>query len=660
MKEPLRPLPFAGTPARRAALGAALAVLSIALNSVVPPHFVSGVPVFGTLFAFLALVWLGAVPALLLALVGSAVAAVVHGQGWPAALLLPLEVAAVAVLRGRVPRTAGLPLAVLDTLYWVFLGLPLFALAQRFALILPGWPVALPALQLALLGVLNAIGAGLLIFAVDLCCPRAGGLSLRRAIFNLLLGALFLPTLGVTLLEVQLHGAPRVTGARGAAGAALAPVPVDVLFALFAVTLAGTGLIYLLTGWLTRSLSGLVASLRQYPARVARGIPPAAVADSPITELAELQAVTAEMALALGQRSREAADSRKRLEGLIGNLPGIAFRCRNDAHWTMEMLSREVETITGYRADDLLEGRVLSFASLIEPEDEDRVWIEVQRALDARERYDIEYRIRDRAGRVRWLMERGSAVRDADGVPVAVEGFITEITRRKEVELALRDSEASFRLAAEIGHFGSWVLDLENNRLAWSDEVYRIFGLEPQAVEATYERFLSYIHPEDRALVNDAYQSSVSEGRNNYEVRHRIVRADSGEVREVLERCEHQRNEEGAIVASVGTVMDITELVATQRELERYREHLEELVQSRTAELEVARRQAEAANLAKSAFLANMSHEIRTPMNTIIGMTHLTLDSALDARQRHYLEQVESSGQHLLRLINDILDLSKI
>jgi two-component system sensor histidine kinase/response regulator len=659
MREPPQPPPFAGTRPRRALLGVALAVLAVVANSLAPPLLAPGVPAFSTLFAFLALVWLGIVPALLLALVGSAVGVFVYGQGWPAAVPL-LEVAAVAVLRGRVGWSAGLPLAVLDSLYWLFLGLPLLALAPEVSAPPPGPQVLQLAVQQALLGVLNAIGAGVVIFAVDLCCPRAGGLSLRRAIFNLLLGALYLPTLVFLLLAAPLQGERQVSGVPEAADAALAPVPLEVLLALFAVAVAGTGLSYLFTGWVTRSLTGLVGALKDYPARVSRGVPPIAVADSPITELAELQVVAAEMALALGQRNREAAESRRQLEGLIGNLPGIAFRCRNDAHWTMEWLSREVETITGYAPDDLLENRTLSFASLIEPEDEDRVWIEVQRALDAGERYDIEYRIRDRAGRVRWLMERGSALSDADGAPVAVEGFITEITRRKEIELALRDSEASFRLAAEVGHFGSWVLDLENNHLTWSDEVYRIFGLEPQALEATYERFLSYVHPEDRERVNDAYQGSVSAGRSRYELRHRIVRADRGEVREVLERCEHQRSEAGVIVASVGTVMDITELVAAQRELERYREHLEELVQSRTAELEVARRQAEAANLAKSAFLANMSHEIRTPMNTIIGMTHLTLDSELDARQRHYLEQVEASGQLLLRLINDILDLSKI
>jgi len=142
-----------------------------------------------------------------------------------------------------------------------------------------------------------------------------------------------------------------------------------------------------------------------------------------------------------------------------------------------------------------------------------------------------------------------------------LEVLVSERTVELDKSMAMLDRSQA------IAHVGSWELDLTANRLIWSDEVYRIFGIEPQAFGASYEAFLDSVHPDDRATVNNAYTASVQENKECYGIEHRIVRRDNGEVRLVLEKCEHQRDASGKIVRSLGMVQDITERRRAEEQL---------------------------------------------------------------------------------------------
>lgn len=146
---------------------------------------------------------------------------------------------------------------------------------------------------------------------------------------------------------------------------------------------------------------------------------------------------------------------------------------------------------------------------------------------------------------------------DSHGVPYAVCGFSTDITERKKASEALKESEGLLKKAQQIARLGSWDWDIINNRLYWSDEIYRIFGLSPQEFGATYEAFMSRVHRDDKKFVNDSVNAALSENKP-YSIDHRIV-ISRGIEKIVHEEANITYDDNGKPIRMVGTVQDITE-----------------------------------------------------------------------------------------------------
>ena len=259
-------------------------------------------------------------------------------------------------------------------------------------------------------------------------------------------------------------------------------------------------------------------------------------------------------------------------------------------------------------------------------------------------------------GRDMWVRSRGRVILRY-GQPARVLGVIQDITDLRDSQEKVRQSESLLRIASKMLRMGAWVVTLRDRKLVWSDETCAIHELPPGTTPALNEALLHHA-PEYRDALRAAFGACAREG-TPYDLESQIITA-SGKHVWVRVVAEAVRNSQGAISRVHGALLDISETRQARLELETHRHHLQMLVAERTADLENARNAAETANRAKSAFLANMSHEIRTPMNAIIGLTHLLQRDSPDPHTQEQLAKVGSAAHHLLGIINDILDLSKI
>ena len=279
----------------------------------------------------------------------------------------------------------------------------------------------------------------------------------------------------------------------------------------------------------------------------------------------------------------------------------------------------------------------------------------------------------------RWLPQHSSIIMEKEAESRRLEEEVRKRTRELEASnRKLLESERRLVDSQQMAKLGQWELDVIADTLHWSDQVYEIFELDKKKFDASYETFLKAIHPDDREAVNDAYTHSL-ETHYPYDIIHRLLMPD-GRVKYVRELCRTEFDGEGKPIFSIGTVQDITYIKEAEETMRLLKEEAEkinaellakhsdnaritEALRQREALLEQQNRQLKELDRMKSMFIASMSHELRTPLNSIIGFSSVLSNGMvglIEPQQLDYLKRINSTGRHLLELITNVLDISKI
>ncbi len=333
-------------------------------------------------------------------------------------------------------------------------------------------------------------------------------------------------------------------------------------------------------------------------------------------------------------------ESERQFRTLVSNIPGAVYQCNWDADWQMEFISEALEEICGYPASEFVKNHQRTFNSIIHPNDCALVYATVSQAIEAKKPYILEYRIIHADGSMRWVYDKGQGVFAEDGKLLTLDGAIFDITERKRVQEALQESEQRYRSIVENASDLIAVISLDGKYLYVSPNYLPVLGYEVE--EMIGKEYAPLIHPEDL------------ESLLGFEAK--LLEAD-GSLRGLEYRFKHKDGSWRWYVSTVSCVRDSTgnplHIVAIAHDVTERVQAEEELRQAKEA--------AEIANQAKSEFLANMSHELRTPLNGILGYAQiLQRDKNLTPQQQQGIKIVQQCGEHLLTLINDILDLSKI
>jgi PAS domain S-box-containing protein len=341
----------------------------------------------------------------------------------------------------------------------------------------------------------------------------------------------------------------------------------------------------------------------------------------------------------LVRQSRGRHRAEHRLRAIANSLPGTVYVLRRTPAGvvTFDFLSVNAVQILGIDRDTVLRDATTT-RQVVLHEDRDRLQAAVARSADDMSVLEVDFRVRKPDGNLRWVRSSGIPVRHANG-DVVWNGYWSDITPIKQTEQALRDALQRLDDAHTVASLGDWTCDLATGAVTWSPQIYQMLGRDPALGPPDLAESVTLFENGAETIAEAFFRAQETGERQSYDLTARLANGESLTLQVFLLP---QLDSTGIVTGMRGTIQDIS----CRKALE------ERLYQAKEA--------ADSANLAKSDFLATMSHEIRTPLNGMLGILELVEQTPINPELRSALDTIRESGHSLQRIIDDILDFSKV